>query len=502
MLIYFHRVFRGWEGHNNAGENENRGCLRAAPRGLARGARRRPRKAHRHLGARPDPRRRDRPRVAAAGRARFAHARASRRPRPTATPASSTPPSLRLLRFSVEKRANGQPYLKVTSIGPINEPFVDVLIEVTWPAGRLQREYPILLDPPGIREARAAPPAVAPRLPRRRRSPQRRRPPRRRRRLRRPPAAPAPDRRAFGEGRDGRRRTGRRRRRPASDTYGPVEKGETLRKIAGEVKPSNVSLEQMLVALYRENKAAFIDNNMNRLKTGQILRCLRPTKSRRSPTKEANQEIRTHVANWKAYREQLAGGVASMPARAESSHGATGTRRHGGGRAACRRRRRSQGRPQALQVRCGQGRRRRRRRRAQDRVNALQEEVTAKDKALKEVAVARRRPGEADPRHAAPARPEGAALPASPPKPRSRRRQPPKVAGAPSRPKAPKPAEPPKPARSAEGARSRLGSRRPKPPRRQAPTRQGRRTPKPARRSPRAPKKPPAAAPEPGSWTS
>ena len=52
---------------------------------------------------------------------------------------------LRLLRFSVEKRASGQPYIKLTSVAPINEPFVDVLIEVTWPAGRLQREYPILL---------------------------------------------------------------------------------------------------------------------------------------------------------------------------------------------------------------------------------------------------------------------------------------------------------------------------------------------------------------------
>src|SRR3954465_12096197 len=38
-------------------------------------------------------------------------------------------PALRLLRFSVEKRASGAPYLKVTSVAPVNEPFVDVLIE-------------------------------------------------------------------------------------------------------------------------------------------------------------------------------------------------------------------------------------------------------------------------------------------------------------------------------------------------------------------------------------
>src|SRR5690349_7406521 len=38
-------------------------------------------------------------------------------------------PSLRLLRFSVDKRPNGQPFLEVTSVGPINEPFLDALIE-------------------------------------------------------------------------------------------------------------------------------------------------------------------------------------------------------------------------------------------------------------------------------------------------------------------------------------------------------------------------------------
>src|SRR5258705_1287710 len=69
-------------------------------------------------------------------------------------------PALRLLRFSVERRPSGQPYLKVTSAAPVNEPFVDALIEVTWPAGRVQREYPILLDPPGYAQGRVALPPV------------------------------------------------------------------------------------------------------------------------------------------------------------------------------------------------------------------------------------------------------------------------------------------------------------------------------------------------------
>src|SRR5450759_3406041 len=69
--------------------------------------------------------------------------------------------SLRLMRFSVDKRPSGQPILKISSIAPVNEPFLDVLVELNWPSGRLLREYPILLDPPGFNEARVAVPTVA-----------------------------------------------------------------------------------------------------------------------------------------------------------------------------------------------------------------------------------------------------------------------------------------------------------------------------------------------------
>lgn len=284
---------------------------------------------------------------------------------------------LRLLRFSVEKRANGQPYLKVTSVAPINEPFVDVLIEVTWPAGRLQREYPILLDPPGFADARArapvsAAPAAAPLS-----------------------AAPAPAPAAAATPVPSPSGTPSARSELAAaapglvkeaggDTYGPVEKGENLNKIAAQVKPADVSMEQMLAALYRENKAAFIDNNMNRLKAGQILRVPSAEEVGKISGKEANQEVRTHVANWRAYREGLAGGVASMPARPESTRIAAGQV----GAAAV-----SPPAPPPAETKdvlklsktdgakgaaAGAGAA------TQERLNAMQEELTAKDKALKE----------------------------------------------------------------------------------------------------------------------
>jgi pilus assembly protein FimV len=236
-------------------------------------------------------------------------------------------PALRLLRFSVEKRPSGQHYLKVSSVGPINEPFVDVLVEMTWRAGRIQSEYPILLDPPGYAAGKSTPPTVAA-------APA-------------PTAAPAPAPRASDTppasepalspsspaaassagaatpsaqaelGTSAPRAT-------AGDTYGPIEKGETLSKIAGQVKPSDVSLEQMLVALYRQNQAAFAGNNMNRLKTGQILKVPSAEEIAQVAPAEAGKEIRTHVADWKTYREQVATGTSALASPADTSNAASG----------------------------------------------------------------------------------------------------------------------------------------------------------------------------------
>ncbi|HXF67340.1 MAG TPA: pilus assembly protein FimV, partial [Burkholderiales bacterium] len=59
-------------------------------------------------------------------------------------------PALTGVRLSIERRPNGQHYIKVTTSRPVNEPFIDLLIELTWAAGRLSREYTALLDPPGV----------------------------------------------------------------------------------------------------------------------------------------------------------------------------------------------------------------------------------------------------------------------------------------------------------------------------------------------------------------
>ena len=64
------------------------------------------------------------------------------------------------LRFAVETRPSGKSVVKVTSGRPINEPFLDFLVELNWPTGRLVREYTFLLDPPEIAAKQTAQPVV------------------------------------------------------------------------------------------------------------------------------------------------------------------------------------------------------------------------------------------------------------------------------------------------------------------------------------------------------
>jgi len=298
--------------------------------------------------------------------------------------------SLRLLRFAVETRPNGSQFLKVTSVAPINEPFVDVLVEVTWPAGRVQREYPILLDPPGYAQGRVTAPAVAA-------SP----PPAVARTESTPPAATpaatpsegtsstAPVTAGAGSpSASSEMPRGDAGTTAGSDTYGPVQRGETLRKIAEQVKPADVSMEQMLVSLFRENKSAFAGSNMNRLKTGQILKVPSAEEVNAIEQKEANREIRAHVNDWKAYREQLAGGVSTLPARPETSNAASGRVASAAVSAPPPP---PTGGPEVLKLSKSETAGKAGSAKAggsgggdQSRVNALQEEVIAKDKALKE----------------------------------------------------------------------------------------------------------------------
>ena len=190
-------------------------------------------------------------------------------------------PVLSSLRFAVSQRG-GKPVLKLSSTRPVNDPFVDMLIELSWDSGKMVREYTLLIDPPEYAAAQAAPVAPA---------------------VRAPSAAAA---KSTGPS------------APADRVR--VRRGETLGAISRRVRPEGVSLEQTLVGLFRANPKAFDGNNMNRLKSGATLKV--PEAARLLATKpaEARREVQLQAEDWRAYRARLADAVAAAePAPAPDS---------------------------------------------------------------------------------------------------------------------------------------------------------------------------------------
>src|SRR5436190_15133013 len=179
------------------------------------------------------------------------------------------PAVLSRARVSVEQSPNSPPYLKITTTQAVNEPFIDLIVELNWATGRVVRNYTFLLDPPGIRETQAVEPVAPARA--------EAAPARSARAQRATPAAAAPS--AAG-----------------GDSY-TVRRGDTLSKIAKEYKPANVSLEQMLVALFRTNESAFDARNMNRLRTGQILTIPAADQVVTTTPSEATKVVRVQAAD-------------------------------------------------------------------------------------------------------------------------------------------------------------------------------------------------------------
>jgi pilus assembly protein FimV len=84
-------------------------------------------------------------------------ASASRPPSPIAPANVDYNPVLPSTRASFEKRADGRLFVRLVSDRGVQEPFVDVILEISWATGRLVREYTLLFDPPATIRAGATP---------------------------------------------------------------------------------------------------------------------------------------------------------------------------------------------------------------------------------------------------------------------------------------------------------------------------------------------------------
>jgi len=216
---------------------------------------------------------------------------------------------LNSLRFTTEQQ-NGRLFIKVSSPKPIREPFLNFLLELDWPNGRLLREYTILLDPPVYMGAEDSTSSLRPAA------------------MQAPAAAPSP---AASQG--GFRpaavapvsdaaTVSRQRASAATPSSVPaprapmaagsrrVQAGDTAWSLANAMRPdASISVEQMLIAMLRTNPEVFIDNNVNGLKRGYILRVPDAQTIAAIDANQALAMVREQNALWREYQQALAGGT-------------------------------------------------------------------------------------------------------------------------------------------------------------------------------------------------
>jgi pilus assembly protein FimV len=194
------------------------------------------------------------------------------------------------LDFKIVDLGNGNQVIRITSSTAVDDPYLDLLLQVDGAAGKSVREYTLLLDPPGMAggapaytQAPAAATRAAPVRPAA------------------PSQAPAPRTSAAAHG-----------------NYGPVQRGQTLSTIARNAVP-DADVHQVMLAFKRANPDAFYRDNINALKSGEVLRV--PTREEIQSTERAAAiaEVRRENSDWRANATSMPTTVADAATRASAS---------------------------------------------------------------------------------------------------------------------------------------------------------------------------------------
>lgn len=213
------------------------------------------------------------------------------------------------VQISLQRRPDGRAFLRLSSDRPVNEPFVDLILEANWATGRIVRDYTMLFDPASMRQPAAVAPtpaqtsAVSP--------------------------APAPAAASTATPRAAAPAVVSKAPAPApvkaekpvapvkaekaptpTPTDGAksvtVKPGDTASKIAAATKPASVSLDQMLVALLRANPDAFVDGNMNRIKAGAVVNVPGSETAQSTAPEAASQMVLAQSKDFNDFRRKLA----------------------------------------------------------------------------------------------------------------------------------------------------------------------------------------------------
>ena len=167
------------------------------------------------------------------------------------------------LQVELLQRANGRPFVRLSSSQALPQKTLDVLLQLRWASGQLLRDLSIALDATATAKA-PAPPLQAPA----------------------DAGSASPD-------------TERARV--------SVKPGDTASALVSPLRPANVSLDQMLLALLRQNPDAFVENNVHRLKAGSLLQVPSAEQALSAPADEAREEMLLQTEDFNRYRAELAG---------------------------------------------------------------------------------------------------------------------------------------------------------------------------------------------------
>ena len=199
------------------------------------------------------------------------------------------------LQFEVNVGQDGTGLVVIKSREPIVEPYLNFLVEARWPAGRMLREYTVLLDLPVVSDARtsavqtAAGGAVS--------QAAQATPATREEVVMLEESQGQQETQSGPKPREGEDRTALpRAERP---TEYRVQHNDMLWDIATTYKPEGVSVQQTMLALLRKNPRAFIGDNINRLKSGYVLRLPTAEEARELSQDSAVKEIRRQNAVWR-----------------------------------------------------------------------------------------------------------------------------------------------------------------------------------------------------------
>ncbi|HDS1778366.1 TPA: LysM peptidoglycan-binding domain-containing protein [Pseudomonas putida] len=161
------------------------------------------------------------------------------------------PTYLEDLTFTPVINPNGKSVLRVTSSQPLPGPVVKFLVQVMWPQGRLLRDYSVLLDQAKAQGDQPAAGNVTPAI------------------------------------------TG-------ASSY-TTQRRDTLWQIAAR-NTQGGSIQQTMIAIQALNPDAFIGNNINQLKVGQVLRLPDQQQIQSIAQREANREVAEQYAAWREGR--------------------------------------------------------------------------------------------------------------------------------------------------------------------------------------------------------